>query len=199
MGGVPLYQSIVAAAVCYILNRVSGQSWKALFRFRSEDLSYQVHCFQHLKLNWTWKLWKDKNIKHTTCSVAVLLNKKRTVLLFFILMFVCFFFYVKQHLHQPRSRGLSSDGRKTVVQADHVPPKKWEVTKKQRERDVTKSRFCLSLTHYGRGKFVVVVFKCVYLLLLLLVFFVVATVCIITFPWLGSISKTLDYLAPWHL
>ena len=55
-GGVPIYQSIVAAAVCYHLNRLSGQPWIALFRFRSEDLSYQVHCFQHLKLNWVWEL-----------------------------------------------------------------------------------------------------------------------------------------------
>ena len=55
-GGVPIYQSIVAAAVCYLLNRLSGQPWIALFRFRSEDLSYQVHCFQHLKLNWVWEL-----------------------------------------------------------------------------------------------------------------------------------------------
>ena len=62
-GGVPIHQSIVAAAVCYLLNRLSGQPWKALFRFRSEDLSYQVHCFQHLKLNWVWELWKDKNVK----------------------------------------------------------------------------------------------------------------------------------------
>ena len=61
--GVPIYQSIVAAAVCYLLNRLFGQPWKALFQFRSEDLSYQVHCFQHLKLNWVWKLWKDKNVK----------------------------------------------------------------------------------------------------------------------------------------
>ena len=56
VGGVPTYQSIVAAAVCYLLNCLSGQPWKALFRFRSEDLSYQVHCFQHLKLNWIWTL-----------------------------------------------------------------------------------------------------------------------------------------------
>ena len=62
-GGVPVYQSIVAAGVCYLLNRLSGQPWKALFRFRSEDMSYQVHCFQHLKLNWVWKLWKDKKVK----------------------------------------------------------------------------------------------------------------------------------------
>ena len=55
---------------------------------------------------------------------------------------------------QPRSKGLSSEGRKTLVQAGHVPPKKWKVTKEKREGDVTKSRFCLSLTHYGRGKFV---------------------------------------------
>ena len=55
---------------------------------------------------------------------------------------------------QPCSQGLSSEGRKTLVQAGSVPPKKWEVTKKQQEGDVTKSRFCLSLTHYGRGKFV---------------------------------------------
>ena len=86
-GGVLNYQSIVTAAVCHLLNRLSGQPWKALFRFRSEDLSYQVHCFQHLKLNWVWKLRKHKNVKlkrvilfdtrcllHTTCSVAVLLN-----------------------------------------------------------------------------------------------------------------------------
>ena len=38
MGGVPINQSIVAAAVFYLLNRLSGQSWKVLFRFRSEDL-----------------------------------------------------------------------------------------------------------------------------------------------------------------
>ena len=57
-------------------------------------------------------------------------------------------------LVQPRSQGLSSEGRKTLVQAGHVSPKKWEVTKEKREGDVTKSRFCLSLTHYGRGKFV---------------------------------------------
>ena len=62
MGGVPIYQSIVAAAVCY-LNRLSGQPWKALFRFRSEDLSYQIHCFQHLKRNWVCKLLKDKTVK----------------------------------------------------------------------------------------------------------------------------------------
>ena len=55
-GGVPVYQSIVAAAVYYLLNQLSEQPWKALFRFRSEDLSYQVHCFQHLKLNWVWEL-----------------------------------------------------------------------------------------------------------------------------------------------
>ena len=55
---------------------------------------------------------------------------------------------------QPRSQGLSSLGRKTLVQAGHVPPKKWEVTKKLREGEVTESRFCLSLTHYGKGKFV---------------------------------------------
>ena len=55
---------------------------------------------------------------------------------------------------QPRSQGLSSSGRKTLVQAGHVPPKKWEVTKKMREGEVSKSRFCLSLTHYGKGKFV---------------------------------------------
>ena len=42
--------------------------------------------------------------------------------------------------HQPR---LSSEGRKTLVQAGQVPSKKWEVTKKEREGDVTKSRFCL--------------------------------------------------------
>ena len=41
-GGVPIYQSIVAAALCYLLKRLSGQLWKALFRFRSGDLSYQV-------------------------------------------------------------------------------------------------------------------------------------------------------------
>ena len=75
------------------INRLSGQPWKTLFRFRSEDLSYQVHCFQHLEQNCIWKLWKDKNVKlwrlilfdtrcliHKTCSVAALLNKKRTVL-----------------------------------------------------------------------------------------------------------------------
>ena len=62
-GGVLNYQSIVTAAVCHLLNRLSGQPWKALFRFRSEDLSYQVHCFQHLKLNWVWKLRKHKNVK----------------------------------------------------------------------------------------------------------------------------------------
>ena len=62
-GGVPIYQSIVAAAVCYLLNRLSGKPRKALFRFRSEDLSKQVHCFQHLKLNCVWKLSKDKNVK----------------------------------------------------------------------------------------------------------------------------------------
>ena len=55
---------------------------------------------------------------------------------------------------QPRSRGLSSQGRKTQVQAGHVPPKKWEVAKKLLEREVSKSPFCLSLTHYGKGKFV---------------------------------------------
>ena len=38
------------------INQLSGQPWKTLFRFRSEDLSYQVHCFQHLYLNWIWKL-----------------------------------------------------------------------------------------------------------------------------------------------
>ena len=32
--------------------------------------------------------------------------------------------------------------------------KKWQVTKIQREGDVTKSQFCLSLTHSGIGKFV---------------------------------------------
>ena len=31
------------------------------------------------------------------------------------------------------------------------------------------------------------------------VLFVVATVCIITFPWLGTNLKTLVYLAPRHL
>ena len=61
---------------------------------------------------------------------------------------------------QPRSQSLSSphpkgnEGRKTLVQTGHVPPKKWEITKKQRKGDVTKSQFCLSLTHYARGKFV---------------------------------------------
>ena len=45
-GGVPIYQSIVAAAVYYLLNGLSGQLLKVLFRFRGEDLSYQVHCFQ---------------------------------------------------------------------------------------------------------------------------------------------------------
>ena len=49
---------------------------------------------------------------------------------------------------QPRSQGLSSKGRKTLVQAGHVPPKKWEMTKKVREGEVSKLRFCLSLTHY---------------------------------------------------
>ena len=63
MGGVPICQSIVAAAVCYLLNRLSGQPWKALFRFCREDLSYQVHCFKTLKLNCVLKLWKDKNVK----------------------------------------------------------------------------------------------------------------------------------------
>ena len=53
MGGVPIYQSIVAAAVFYLLNRLSGQQWKALFRFRSERLSYQVHCFELTKLGET--------------------------------------------------------------------------------------------------------------------------------------------------
>ena len=37
-----------------------------------------------------------------------------------------------------------SEGRKTLVQAGHVPPKKWEVTKTQREGGVTRSQFCLS-------------------------------------------------------
>ena len=55
---------------------------------------------------------------------------------------------------QPRSQGLSTKGRKTLVQAGHVPLTNWEVTKEQREGDVTKSRFRLSLPHYGRGKFV---------------------------------------------
>ena len=45
-------------------------------------------------------------------------------------------------------------GKKDSDQAGHVPPKNWEVTKKQREGDVTKSWFCLSLTHYGTGNFV---------------------------------------------
>ena len=71
------------------INRLSGQPWKTLFRFRSHGLSYQVHCYQHLKLNCVWKLRKDKNVKlwllilfdtrcllHITCSVTVLLNKK---------------------------------------------------------------------------------------------------------------------------
>ena len=35
-GGVPIYQSIVAAAVCYLLNRLPGQPWKALFRFAAK-------------------------------------------------------------------------------------------------------------------------------------------------------------------
>ena len=49
---------------------------------------------------------------------------------------------------QPRSQGLSSphprgsEGRKTLVQAGHVAPKRWE-------GDVTKSQYCLSITHYG--------------------------------------------------
>ena len=30
MGGVPIYQSIVLAGVCYIQNRLSRQPWKAL-------------------------------------------------------------------------------------------------------------------------------------------------------------------------
>ena len=45
---------------------------------------------------------------------------------------------------QSRSQGLSSEGRKTL-KGDK---------KTEREGDVTKSRFCLSLTHYGREKFV---------------------------------------------
>ena len=52
IGGVPIYQGIVAAAVCYLQNWFSWQPWKALFRFRSKHLSYPLHCFQHLKLNW---------------------------------------------------------------------------------------------------------------------------------------------------
>ena len=55
---------------------------------------------------------------------------------------------------QPCFKGISSEGRKTLVQAGHVPSRKWEVTKEKQEGDVTKSRFCLSLTHSGRGKFV---------------------------------------------
>ena len=54
-------------------------------------------------------------------------------------------------LTQPRSQGLSpphskgNDGRKTLAQAGHVPPKKVGVTNKQREGAVTKLQFCLSL------------------------------------------------------
>ena len=46
---------------------------------------------------------------------------------------------INHHLvDQPRSQGLSSEGRKTLVQAGHVPPKTWEVIKKKREGDATK-------------------------------------------------------------
>ena len=44
------YQNIVAASVTQ--NQLSEQPWKALFRFSSKALSYLLHCFQHLKLNW---------------------------------------------------------------------------------------------------------------------------------------------------
>ena len=63
-------------------------------------------------------------------------------------------------LTQPRSQDLSSlhprrsEGRKTLLQAGYVPPKKWEVKKKLGEGEVIKSQFWLSITHYGRGKFV---------------------------------------------
>ena len=39
MGGVPIYQSIATATVCYLQTRLSKQPWKAPFRFRSENLS----------------------------------------------------------------------------------------------------------------------------------------------------------------
>ena len=50
---------------------------------------------------------------------------------------------------QPRSQGLSSphlrgsEGRKTLDQPGHVPPKKWVVTKAQREGGVTRGQFLL--------------------------------------------------------
>ena len=37
------YQNIVAASVTH--NQFSGQPWKGLFGFRSEALSYVLHCF----------------------------------------------------------------------------------------------------------------------------------------------------------
>lgn len=40
--------------------------------------------------------------------------------------------------------------RETLVQAGHVPPKKWDVTKEQREGGVTRSQFCFSWTHSGK-------------------------------------------------
>ena len=40
MGGIPIYQSIVAVGVHYLQNQLSGQPWKALSRFGSEDLLY---------------------------------------------------------------------------------------------------------------------------------------------------------------
>ena len=65
--GVPIYQSIVAAAVWYLLNRPSGQPWNALFRFRSEDLSYQINCFQHLKLTGSGNYEKIRMSNYNVC------------------------------------------------------------------------------------------------------------------------------------
>ena len=51
---------------------------------------------------------------------------------------------------QPRCQGLSSahrkgsEERKILVQAGHVPPKKWEGTRKQWEGGVTKSQIRFS-------------------------------------------------------
>jgi len=46
MGGVPTSQSFVAAAVCYLLNRFSGQAWKALFRFAAKICHIKYIAFK---------------------------------------------------------------------------------------------------------------------------------------------------------
>ena len=48
----------------------------------------------------------------------------------------------------PHSKG--GERRKTLIQAGHMPPKKWEVKKKKHWKgDVIKPHFCLSLTQKG--------------------------------------------------